>query len=116
VFNIVYYRTTAGRKPVREFIYELENKAQQGVFAAINTLGVYGHELRRPFADVVRGKIRELRVKQERNHYRVMFYFSGKNIILLHGLHKKTESLNNKDIEIAEKRMRDFEERLKRGE
>lgn len=115
MFNIVYYRTAAGRILVREFINGLENRAQQAIYAAIDTLGIYGHEMHRPYADVVRGKIRELRIKQERNHYRILFYFLGRNIILLHGLHKKTEALDNNDIEIAEKRMKDFNARIKRG-
>ncbi|MBI5849391.1 MAG: type II toxin-antitoxin system RelE/ParE family toxin [Nitrospirae bacterium] len=54
-----------------------------------------------PYTRQIRNKIRELRVKDNLGHIRVLYFtFTGKRFVLLHGFLKK-----------AEKRMKDFIER-----
>jgi phage-related protein len=63
------------------------------------------------------GRIRELRIELGGNQFRILYYFCiGRNIILLHGFKKKTSKLKNRDIELAEKRMKDFECRIEKEE
>jgi phage-related protein len=65
-----------------------------------------------PYTKQVKGKIRELRVKDNRGAVRVLYFtFTGKRFILLHGFMKKTDKTPERDIEIAEKRMNDFLQR-----
>ena len=50
----------------------------------------YGHELRRPTADLLRDGIWELRAKQGRVHYRILYFYCGKDVACLsHGFPKE---------------------------
>ena len=51
---------------------------------------VVGHELRRPEADYLRDRIYELRISLQGIHYRILYFFHGRNIaIVSHGLVKE---------------------------
>jgi phage-related protein len=118
MFNIRYYYTAGDdESPVHEFIETLDVKEQAKVIRNISLLAEFGEKATRPLTDTVRGKIRELRIELSKNQFRILYYFcTGRNIVLLHGFKKKTEQLKNRDIETAEKRMADFERRIKAGE
>ena len=75
-----------------------------------------GPNLPRPYADVVRGKIRELRVSFTSNEYRFLYFFFGRRIIITHGFLKKTRQIARGEIERAERTMRDFLQRYLGGE
>jgi len=42
-----------------------------------------GHELRRPVADFLRDGIYELRPSYQGVHYRILYFFTGKNVAVL---------------------------------
>jgi len=51
----------------------------------------------------------ELREESTTNIYRVIyFFFTGRRIVFLHGFQKKTQRTPANEIEIAERRQRDF--------
>ena len=115
--TVIYYEKPSGRRPVLEFIDGLETNAQAVILEHFDTLRIQGHNLRRPDADVVKGKIRELRTRFINNRFRTLYYFYHKDyIILLHAFQKKTSAVDPDDIELAEKRMKDFENRIMKGE
>jgi phage-related protein len=65
--------------------------------------------LSEPYTKQVKGKIRELRVKDSLGAVRVLYFtFTGKRFILLHGFIKKADKTPERDIQIAEKRMNEF--------
>ncbi|MBU1122881.1 MAG: type II toxin-antitoxin system RelE/ParE family toxin [Candidatus Omnitrophica bacterium] len=70
----------------------------------------------RPYADVVQGKIRELRIRFGSNFYRFLYFFFGKKIIITHGFSKKTDNIPQREIVRAERLMQDFLERYQGGE
>lgn len=48
--------------------------------------------------------------------YRVLYFFvKGENIVRVHGFVKKTHAVPERELETAEKRMEDFEDRIRRG-
>ena len=58
----------------------------------VSLLRSRGHELRRPIADFLRDGIYELRPTYQGVHYRILYFFSGKNIVVIsHGLSKESE-------------------------
>jgi len=117
MYKARYYMTASGRYPVKEFIEAQDAKAAEKIISYILYLCDKGPGLHRPYADTVRGKIRELRVEFSPNNYRIFYYFSiEQNIIMLHGIKKKDQKLKQKDIETAEVRMLDFETRIRKGE
>ena len=75
----------------------------------IELLQQFRHELRRPSADFLRDGIYELRAKQGRVQYRILYFFHGRNVaILAHSLTKE-DGIPSVDIERALKRKRLFE-------
>lgn len=75
----------------------------------IDLLSEYGVLLKEPYTKQLRGKIRELRIKDSQGAVRILYFtFTGKRFILLHGFIKKTDKTPEREIEIAEKRMNDF--------
>lgn len=105
IYKVYYYTTTQGKTPVKEFIDELDEISQTRFFAYVELLKEHGPNLKRPYADIVKGKIREIRPRQSR----VLYFFAIENrIILLHGFLKKKDAIDPKHISIAETRMEDW--------
>jgi phage-related protein len=58
----------------------------------IDRLGELGHEMRRPEADFLRDGVYELRASYQGVHYRMLYFFAGKSVVVVsHGLTKKRE-------------------------
>ena len=87
----------------------LDKKSRAKVAAHLSLLEEQGPDLRRPYADVVRGKIRELRIHLGSNQYRILYFFQlNDQIVLVHAFAKKTQQLKKGDIVLAERRMQDW--------
>ena len=107
-----YYRNENGKEPVADFIESLPDKAKAKVFRTIKLLKDYGVLLKEPYTKQIRGKIRELRIKDSQGAIRVLYFtYTGMRFIFLHGFIKKADKIPIKDIELAEKRMYDFLQR-----
>ena len=117
MYEVVFYTNERGDSPIDAFLDDLNVKTRAKVDAHIELLEEHGPNLKRPYADTVRGKIRELRIPYSSNQYRILYFFFMRNqIVLTHGLMKKTQELKEKDIVLAEKRMEDWIRRFPSGE
>ncbi|MBI5239610.1 MAG: type II toxin-antitoxin system RelE/ParE family toxin [Elusimicrobia bacterium] len=81
-----------------------EAKAQK----FLHLLEERGPSLPRPYADALRGKIRELVVDIQHHGYRFLYFFSGRTIVMTHGFLKKTQQTPVEEISRAEKYMDDW--------
>ena len=115
-YRVLFYETESGKCPAEAFLSTLPVKIRAKTAKWIEKLQEYGPNLPRPYADVVQGKIRELRVIFSSNHYRFLYFFWGKNIIITHGFIKKSSRVPEDEIEKARNSMADFEARLKKGD
>ena len=76
-------------------------KAKLKCIERISRLAELGSELRRPEADFLREGVYELRASQQGVHYRVLYFFAGRSVVVLsHGLTKERE-VPDKEIECA---------------
>lgn len=76
--------------PLLEWLEDLPSKVQAKCTERIDRLGELGHELRRPEADLLRDGIYELRASYQGVHYRMLYFFAGKAVVVLsHGLTKE---------------------------
>ena len=116
MYEVLSYEDSRGDCPADEFLDNLPIKIRAKIEKWIEKLEEEGPNLTRPFADIVRGKIRELRVVFGSNQYRFLYFFFGKKIILTHGFLKKTDKVPAGEIERAERIMGDFFQRYKGGE
>jgi len=105
-----------GGSPLDDFLDGLDKKLRAKVAAYLSLLEEQGPNLKRPYADIVRGKIRELRIHHSLNQYRILYFFQVfDQIVLVHAFSKKTQQLKEKDIDLAEKRMKDWMRRFPAG-
>jgi phage-related protein len=116
LYNLILYTTDRGDSPIDEFLDGLAKKSRAKVAAYLSLLEDEGPNLKRPYADVVRGKIRELRIHYSSNQYRILYFFHVRDqIVLVHALFKKTQRLKEKDIDLSERRMEDWIHRFPSG-
>jgi phage-related protein len=99
--------------PLLEWLDQLPTKVKAKCTERIDRLGELGHELRRPEADFLRDGIHELRASCQGVHYRMLYFFAGKAVVVLsHGLTKERE-VRPREIDQAVERKRmveaDFE-------
>ena len=115
-YEVIFYEATGGECPAEDFLGELSPKVRGKVAKWLELLEREGPDLPRPYADMIRGKIRELRVSFGGLHHRFLYFFHGKRIVVTHGFLKKTVVVPEGEIARAERYMADFCQRLERGE
>jgi phage-related protein len=109
VWNIEYYQSEAGRSPVSEFIDSLEVTAKARVARTLDLLEEFGIELGMPYVRHLEKHLWELRIRQSRNRYSIIYFLAdGQTFVLLHGFSKKTGPVPRPDIEIAKRRCDDY--------
>ena len=75
-----------------EWLNTLPLKVQAKCLSQLRLLRSQGHELRRPIADFLRDGIYELRPTYQGVNYRILYFFSGKNVVVIsHGISKEAE-------------------------
>jgi len=89
---------------VLEFLRALRGRDPAGYakcVARIRRLVELGYELRRPEADALCDGIRELRATRGHVHYRILYFFSGRDVaVLAHALTKEA-GVPRADVERA---------------
>ncbi len=108
MYEVVFYVTTKGGCLADAFLDKLSVEVQAKIAKWMEQLERHGPDLPRPYADVVQGKIRELRIRFGSNQYRFLYFFFGKKIVVTHGFMKKTDTAPVQEIESAERAMADF--------
>ena len=110
--TVWFYQDATGASPALDWLSELRRsnrRAYAKCVAKIQMLSEAGHELRRPAADYLRDGIHELRARDGRVHYRLLYFFQGKNVaVLAHALTKENE-VPNVEIERAILRKENFQ-------
>jgi len=102
--QVIFFREGNGESPVLNWLAGLKHdnsKAWANCRARIEMLALFGHELRRPAADLLRDGIYELRARQGHVQYRLLYFFHGRNVaVLAHSLTKE-DQVPSIDIERA---------------
>ncbi|NUM54351.1 MAG: type II toxin-antitoxin system RelE/ParE family toxin [Candidatus Hydrogenedentes bacterium] len=107
--RVVFFRESDGTAPVLDWLRGLNDKARDKCVVRIERLRDLGHELRRPEADYLRDGIYELRSHYQTINYRIMYFFHGKDAVVLAHALTKEQRVPSADIEIAPKRKRRYE-------
>ncbi|MBI4680935.1 MAG: type II toxin-antitoxin system RelE/ParE family toxin, partial [Nitrospirae bacterium] len=99
--------------PVKEMLDIMPLKHATKVMKFFELLEEKGPNLPRPYADTLRGKIRELVVDIQHHDYRFLHFYAGKTIVITHGFLKKTQKTPPAEIERAERYISDWFRRNK---
>ena len=99
--ELLVFREANGRIPLVDWLDFLPAKARAKCLNYMRLLATSGHELRRPAADILRAGIYELRPSYGGIHYRILYSFHGRDIVVLsHGV-TKTQKVPDAEIERA---------------
>lgn len=111
--DVYFYMSGDKTVPVLDWLRQLrqrDRRAYAKCAVRIQRLAQEGHALRRPEADYLRDGIHELRARQGRVNYRILYFFHGQNVVILaHGLTKEDE-IPDAEIERAVRRKEAFEQ------
>lgn len=102
--EVYFYRDEDGSLPLIRWLDALPRTVQLKCTERISRLAELGNELRRPEADYLRDGIYELRASCQGVHYRLLYFFAGKAVVVLsHGITKERE-VPKKEIDRAIRR------------
>ena len=91
--TIHFYREDDGTVPFKDWLEQLaerHSKAHKKCIAYLLQLRAKGHLLQRPTAATLRDGIYELRPTYQGVHYRILYGFAGKDLIVVsHGITKE---------------------------
>jgi len=105
--DVLIFAEDDGTAPLLGWLDTLSAKAQDKCIVRIERLQEFGHELRRPEADLLRDGIYELRMRLQSVNYRMLYFFHDKRAVISHGLTKEKE-VPEREIELALKRKHRF--------
>jgi hypothetical protein len=116
-WRVDFYEEESGSAPVEDFLENLPKKQKAKALALIRKLEEEGPALPFPFSSQVKGPLRELRTRFGKTRLRILYFADARRtFVLLHGLVRTTEKLDESDLHTAERRMADHAERLTRSD
>jgi phage-related protein len=102
------YRTAAGRSPVAEFINRLDSADDRAeIYAAMADVRREGLAVAERLVD----EIHEVKAEGERQSFRLLFATEGEHdqvLLALVAFSKKTQKTPRREIELAQRRLRDW--------
>lgn len=112
MWGIEFYETARGECPFQAFLDSSDAKVQAKFIKLLDLLEEHGPNLKRPYADILRDGIRELRARHGTKRYRALFFFFiGQTIVITHGIIKKTDGVPPAEIDRALRCRADFLQR-----
>jgi phage-related protein len=103
-----YFRQADGSVPAIEWLEGLAKRPRAKCISKLKRLEQEGHELRRPEADLLRDGIHELRIGLSHINYRILYFFHGRDaVVVSHGLVKERE-VPHREIDRAIERRQKF--------
>ena len=115
--TVIFYRTSDGKCPVKQFLDSLPGQVAQKITWMLNLIEDLDVVPVTYFKKLVgTEEIWECRIQLGSNAYRIFCFFDGHSVVVLtHGMIKKTQKIPRREIELAEAYRRDYlQRRLKK--
>jgi phage-related protein len=115
-FEVEFYETVNGRSPVREFLDELKQNDPGDHAAVLRGLAKLRNRQyhREPLSKALGDGLFELRHVGKLNTRVMWFFVKGRRIIAVHGIRNKGRAIPARDLDTAQGRMREWQERFER--
>lgn len=105
---VVFYRTTGGVEPVREWLRSLPEEDRRVIGLDLATVQI-GWPIGMPLCRSLSGGLWEVRSVLPRHRIaRVLFFFHEGQLGVVHGFIKKTQKTPPDDLALARKRMQEM--------
>lgn len=105
--NAVFYRSRGGVEPVRDWLKSL-SKADRRAIGEDIAYVQWKWPIGKPRVDHLRGPIWEVRTSLDRRIARTLFAVVREQMVLLHGFLKKTQRTLGAEIDLADKRFKEW--------
>jgi len=106
--RVHFYGKASGRSPVEEFISKLPKADQARLLEAILSIEEFGLSCPRVQFKPIRGKLWEIKIKAPGGGYRFFYVLVESDLmVILLAFKKKTQKAPQREIELAEKRMKE---------
>ena len=113
-FTVEFFTSASGRSPVQEFLDELKH-SDPGDHAAVMR-GLVKLRSRQyhlePLSKALGDGLFELRHVGKLNTRVLWFFVKDRRIIAVHGIRNKGQAIPARDLDTAQERMRDWQERF----
>lgn len=115
-YRVTFYRTVSGEKPVKDFLDSL--KPTNAVLHKLVVAGIEKLKVRdnhgRPLTAPIEGSLAILELRVGRTDIARVFFFFRPNweIVCTHGYVKKTQGLDPREVDRAERYKEDWEQRF----
>ena len=106
--NAVFYATSSGNEPVREWLKGMPKQDRRTIGEDIAYVQ-YKWPIGKPRVDHLRGAIWEVRTSLGNRIARTLFAVDDGTMLLLHGFIKKTRQAPDSEIALAEKRFKEYQ-------
>ncbi len=102
-WDIEFYSNEDGFCELERWILKQKESHRDKIIAWIDKLQEMGPLLPRPYADILRDGIHELRIKVAHNQVRILYFFVFQNrIVLTHPFYKNVSKVPEKEIKKAD--------------
>jgi phage-related protein len=105
--SVIFYKEDSGGEPVREWLHGLTKPEKKIIGMDIKTVQ-FGWPIGMPLIRHLGGGLWEIRSTLKDKISRVFVAIYRDNIVLLHGIIKKSGRIPTKDLELARKRLAKF--------
>lgn len=105
VLDVRFFRTDAGKEPVREWLKDLPAIERKTIGEDIKTVQ-FGWPLGMPLVRNLGGDIWEVRINLSNRIARILFALEGQNMLLLHAFIKKQQKTPGPELDLAKERLR----------
>ena len=113
-----FFRTGSGSEPVREWLKVLDRDDSRIIGGDIRTVE-YGWPIGMPVCRPIEGYKNLWEVRSHLSYgriARVIFHINGGEMILLHGFIKKTQQTPQQDLELADRRRREYDSNARKSQ
>lgn len=108
IYEAVFYKSVAGKEPVREWLLDLERNDKKIIGSDIRVVEFSG-ELKPPRVKKIETRLWEVRSHLSNDKIaRVLFTLKDDKMVLLHGFIKKSQKLSQQDKQVAIKRLKNL--------
>ena len=108
ILHVAFFRTASGNEPVRAWLKSLPREARRRIGEDIKTVQ-FGWPLGMPLVRKLDTGLWEVRSRLPDGIARLLFTTGEGQMVLLHGLIKKSQRLPADDLELARRRLRMLE-------
>lgn len=104
--TVYFYKTKSGREPVRDWLKDLKKEEKILIGGDIKTVE-FGWPIGMPVCRPLGDGLYEVRSTLENTISRVFFTIAGSQMILLHGIIKKSQKTPKNELDIAKARLKE---------